>query len=164
MKREYIKSDGLITLNRKTKTKAYWCKHYNLEESEFDRLYYSGKSPRQIFGVKRKATKEKLFTIDGETKNFGEWCKYYGKGTNTVRHRIKKLGMSLEQALKTPTLPKTEKKKIEKNSKFYTFHGKTKNISEWCEYYGINRSTFYKRRGRGMSAIEAFKTPTHDCF
>ncbi len=102
MRRDYIASDELITLNRKTKRKAYWCKQYDLSEQEFDRLYSMGKSPRQIFGLKTKASKQNLYTIKSATMNVSQWCSYYKISRATFYRRLKK-GMSAIEAFKTPT-------------------------------------------------------------
>ena len=58
----------------------------------------------------------KTWTIDGEVKTIGEWCEQYDISTVTISYRMKKLGMTLEQALKTPKFcsgrPKTQFTKI----------------------------------------------------
>ena len=56
------------------------------------------KRPRQP--AKRKPVK--TYTIDGEEKTLNQWCREYHISTNAVYYRTRKLGMSLEQALKTP--------------------------------------------------------------
>lgn len=48
--------------------------------------------------------KPDAWTIDGEAKTFGKWCKQYNTSTVAVRYRMNKLGMTLEEALKTPKM------------------------------------------------------------
>lgn len=55
-------------------------------------------------GIKRKQRELKTWTIDGETKPIPEWCMIYNTSTPTIRYRMNKLGMTLEQTLKTPKL------------------------------------------------------------
>ena len=38
-------------------------------------------------------------------------------------------------------------------------NGVRKNITEWVNFYGISRNTYYKRRQSGMSIIDALSTP-----
>lgn len=49
----------------------------------------------------RKPRKLKTWTISGETKPISEWCEQYNTSTVAISYRMKKLGMTLEQALKT---------------------------------------------------------------
>lgn len=51
---------------------------------------------------KRKPRKLKSLTIDGETKPLREWYLIFNTSEPAVRYRMNKLGMTLEQALKTP--------------------------------------------------------------
>lgn len=53
-------------------------------------------------GIKRKQRELKTWAIGGETKSIAEWCIIYNTSTPAIRYRMNKLGMTLEQALKTP--------------------------------------------------------------
>ena len=53
---------------------------------------------------KRKPHKLKTLTVDGETKPLREWYAFYNTSQPAVAYRMKNLGMTLEQALKTPKL------------------------------------------------------------
>lgn len=48
----------------------------------------------------RRSTK--MITVDGETKPLSVWCKEYGIGSKTVLYRLKHMGMTHTQAIKTP--------------------------------------------------------------
>lgn len=50
--------------------------------------------------------------IDGETKTVSQWCEVYGKSIQMISHRVSKLGMSYEEALKTPKLKNKGKNKL----------------------------------------------------
>lgn len=53
---------------------------------------------------KPKPRKLKTWTIAGETKSINEWCEQYNTSTVAISYRMKKMGMALEQALKTPKI------------------------------------------------------------
>ena len=63
----------------------------------------------------RKARKLKTLTLDGWTKPVREWYLFYNTSEPAVRYRMNTLGMTFEQALKTPKMadgrPKNEKAK-----------------------------------------------------
>jgi len=52
-----------------------------------------------------------VLELDGETKTLSEWCEVFGKSIQMISHRVYKLGMSYEQALKTPKLKNRGKNK-----------------------------------------------------
>ena len=49
--------------------------------------------------------------INGERKTITEWCDYYGVSEQFVHYRITKMGMTLENALKTPKVQQGRPKK-----------------------------------------------------
>lgn len=53
---------------------------------------------------KRKKRKLKTYEMDGEVKTLAEWYKIYKTSEPAVRYRMKKIGMTFEEALKTPKL------------------------------------------------------------
>lgn len=55
-------------------------------------------------GIKRKQRELKTWTIGEQTKTIAEWCLIFNTSTPAIRYRMNKLGMTLEQALKTPKL------------------------------------------------------------
>lgn len=55
-------------------------------------------------GINRKRPKPKTWTISGEVKPIREWRLIYNTSTPAIRYRMNKLGMTLEQALKTPKI------------------------------------------------------------
>lgn len=59
---------------------------------------------RRPMSKDRKPRKLKTLTLDGQTKPIREWYVFYNTSEPAVRYRMKKLGMTLEQALKTPKL------------------------------------------------------------
>lgn len=55
--------------------------------------------------------RRKLYEHKGKKYNLCELCKIYGTSSPVVRYRMNKLGMSLEQALKTPKITKGRPRK-----------------------------------------------------
>lgn len=91
------------------------------------------------------------WTINGEKKAAKDWCEQYGTLMQTVRNRVSKQGMSIEEALKAES-----KKKII----FVEINGETKKLSKWCEQYGLSLSfVTYRIKKMGMTPYEALTTP-----
>lgn len=55
----------------------------------------------------------------------------------------------------------TNKENCNKRShtRLVTRNGETKSIMQWCEYYGLNQSTFYSRLKTGWDFEKALTTP-----
>lgn len=68
-----------------------------------DEVQMENRRPKEEWR-KRKRNKFKTCTIDGETKPIREWYLIFNTSGPTVRYRMKELGMTLEQALKTPKM------------------------------------------------------------
>lgn len=62
-------------------------------------------------GNDRKKKTVKLFLIDGDLKPMKEWCAMFGTSEQSVYYRMNKLGMTFEQALKTPKMTDGRPKK-----------------------------------------------------
>lgn len=45
-----------------------------------------------------------LINVDGVVMTLTDWCAFYGISVQTVRHRVRKIGMSWEDALKLPMM------------------------------------------------------------
>lgn len=59
-------------------------------------------------------------------------------------------------------VPEEPKVKIKRRYKEYTINGQTKSINEWCEEYGVKRTTLEKRiYGKNMPLEEALKQGTN---
>lgn len=81
----------------------------NCRWSDWETQANNRRPPRK--GIKRKQRELKTWTIDGQTKPIAEWCLIYNTSTPAIRYRMNKLGMILEQALKTPKLTKGRPRK-----------------------------------------------------
>lgn len=92
----------------------------------------------------------RLETIDGETMPLSYWCEKFQIDPAIVRYRIDHKGYSAKQALTEPT---------HQDNVMITINGITRNISDWCHIYGINRATAYGRIRRGWDPVEAITKP-----
>lgn len=68
-----------------------------------DEVQLENRRPKEQWR-KPKRKKFKTWTIDGETKPIREWYLIFNTSEPAIRYRMNKLGMTLEQALKTPKL------------------------------------------------------------
>lgn len=53
----------------------------------------------------------------------------------------------------------SENNQNRRSSRFYTICGRTKNLQQWCDEYGIDRSTVSARLSRGWGIIDALTRP-----
>lgn len=95
----------------------------------------------------------KVFTISGVTKPLSEWCDEYGMPLSVVGSRVRVMGWDIIKALTTPVTHFNER------GATVEINGEIKTIKDWCEQFGIQRSTVYGRVRKGMTLIEAIITP-----
>lgn len=88
------------------------------------------------------------YTINGETHTVSEWCKRHNRDVNTVWQRVKKQGMTFEEALTATD------RRINRLGKVITENGET--LKEIAQRNGIAYSTLWGRLNViGMSLDEA---------
>ena len=75
-----------------------------------DEVQLENRRPRNQWR-KPKKRKLKTVTIDGETKSLSDWYRFYNTSDSAVRYRMKTMGMTLEEALKTPKMTDGRPKK-----------------------------------------------------
>ena len=101
----------------------------------------------------RNRTVTQKCTINGITKPLAEWCEEYNMPLNVVSSRLRTMEWDAVKALTTPVTHFDERgAKVE-------IEGENKSIKEWCEIYGISRSTVYGRFHKGMDIVSAITTP-----
>lgn len=89
-----------LTIDRKDNDKGYSpdnCRWATWEEQN------NNQRPKEQ-RKKPKRRKFKTWTIDGETRPIREWYLIFNTSEPAIRYRMNKLGMTLEQALKTPKI------------------------------------------------------------
>ena len=101
----------------------------------------------------RFKTDNHIYEIHGERKSFSEWCEEYDTPMKTVRYRMLRNKMSLEEALvASPT-------KRGAPAKMYEYNGESHSISEWSEITGIPGATIRQRIYNGWAIGDALTVP-----
>ena len=74
--------------------------NYEPSNCRWANLFVQAVNRRPSGPIKRRPAK--IYVIDSEEKTLNQWCKEYSISVVAVQYRMKTLGMSLEDALKTP--------------------------------------------------------------
>lgn len=99
-------------------------------------------------------TTSRVLEYNGVKKTLAQWSEELGINESTIHGRINTFGYSVEKALSEPVSfnkPLAEPK----HQTLVTRDGLTKNISEWCKFYGISVHTFQSRVRSGRSFEDA---------
>ena len=96
----------------------------------------------------------KYYEAFGERHTIWEWSEIRGIRYKTLYERIRRSGMTMEQALTQPL-----KKACIPN--VFTVGGESRTIREWSEATGISQNTIYARLARGWSVEEAVGRVPH---
>lgn len=91
-----------------------------------------------------------IYSYDGKTMILKDWARYLGIGYSTLHKRIKK-GVPFEQAIK----PDCYDRLVEIN-------GEKKTVSEWCDFYNLNKGDVFSRIHRGWSKEDALLKSQQD--
>lgn len=102
---------------------------------------------------------KKIVVCGVEYPSISDACRHYNISIDTVSHRIRNSGWSVDQAFTTPVLRRVEKNvpitKI-KNNKIIAMKGvKYESVSEACKVFGISSSVVYQRLAKGWSLEDA---------
>ena len=89
-----------------------------------------------------------LYTAFGERHTVWEWSQIYGIRYKTLYERIRRSGMTMEEALTRP-LKKASIPKV------YTVGGESRTIKEWSQVTGLSLNTIYARLARGWTPGQA---------
>lgn len=85
------------------------CKENGVEQSTVISRLLKGMSIEDALRSGVTYGKIMPIVINGESKTLREWCEYYGLTTSAVRYRVKKLGMTYQEAITTPKRPGCKK-------------------------------------------------------
>ena len=91
----------------------------------------------------RNRSDNKFYEVDGKTQCLQDWATESGINTTTLRLRINRSGLTMEQALEFT------------HNVYLTVDGITKTQKEWCNQLGLNPSTVCQRIKRGLSDKKA---------
>ena len=143
----------LYTINNETKTLEEWCLDYDISPKTVLRKLKRG-LPIEKALIKEVAKKysskfSEKFEYKGNSYTMKELSELSGIEEATIRHRIKKIGMSVEEALTDKQL----------NVTYYEINGVSKTLREWCEETGMLLSTAKGRIDKGIP-VELAIDPT----
>jgi group I intron endonuclease len=155
-----------------------------VEQKYIDSLkpkYNTRVEAKSNFGVKwsaetnaKKGRPENAYTVKGVTGGLHTLCKHFGIVTKQcAQWRITERGMSVEDAVLTPSTPKSERGKIsavsrkENNTGFkganLTFRGCTGSVTMLTEKFGVvDYYAVRSRMQRGWSLEKALLTPKRE--
>ena len=100
------KNKKYYELNGEKKTLGDWCVIYNANKSWVQRQLKDGVSLQIALITPQKPNKPQ-FTVNGFTGTLTEICNHFGVIKQTVDYRMKQRGMTIEEAIFTPTNSKT---------------------------------------------------------
>ena len=104
--------------------------------------------------AERVADESKYYEAFGERHSIWEWSQMYGMRYKTLYERIRRSGMTMEEALTRP-LQKASIPTI------YTVNGMSKSIKEWSQTTGLSQNTIYSRLARSWPFDEAVGLTPH---
>lgn len=93
-----------VTIDGVTKIWADWCRYYNVADSTIRNRVSKGMVVEEAFKtpVDKEFRQDTIVSLNGEKKTVKEWCEIKGEKLLTVRARVTKYGMPLEEALTKP--------------------------------------------------------------
>lgn len=86
------------------------CRAFGVNKDKIKRRMDKGLTFTEALDFKGNLCRE-AYVINGVQKPLSEWCKEYGITVPAVAYRMKKKGMSLEEALTTPKAPGSKSRK-----------------------------------------------------
>lgn len=92
-----------------------------------------------------------LYEYNDEWRCLPEWAELYGLKTITLVCRVKRMGWTLERALKEP---------VREKDGMVTVGSRTQRLSAWATETGLNKDLIYLRLRRGWSPERALSPPT----
>lgn len=99
---EYKKDQMLYEINGEYKTKADWCAIYGKSQRKVDRLMKDGCSLEVALKTADVSEYQKYF-VRGVEGNLSQVCRFWEVSPQMVTYRMKHMGMTLEDAIFTPT-------------------------------------------------------------
>lgn len=139
----------IYTINGFTGTLIQIAEHFNIKYSTlFNRMNNLGWSIEKAVNTpikeqKQKECEIKTYTVNNFTGNLTQIAKYFDINAETLRNRINKQGMSIEEAVNTPV------------EETYMVNGFTGNLTQIAEHFNINYRTLYGRLRKGFTIEEA---------
>lgn len=110
-------------------------------------------------------TNNKYLEYNGETKTLSEWCDELNLPYHTIKARLNKLGMTVEEAFNTPKQWKEYYygEGVQKigNKIYLTYNSKTLSVNEWIKELKLDcgHEMIPRRARKGWSAKKILETP-----
>lgn len=152
---KWMRRAKMITCKGVTLSIKQWAKRVGLTRAALSSRLNSGYTVEEALRKKPKYSQAdkgrmqgKRIEMDGIVDSIAGHCRRYGIRKETVRHRRKMEGMSIEDAIRTPL-------RHGGNMKYVTIGGERLTISEWLKRTGISHSTFRSRVKKGWSVEDA---------
>lgn len=100
----------------------------------------------------RNTRRNNYITYNGETHCLAEWAELLGLTYSSLKHRLNKLGWTLEQAFTTPA---------DAHKRFIEYNGMQKSLTDWAKYADIPYELLKDRVNKqGWSLEKALTTPS----
>jgi hypothetical protein len=120
-------------------------------------------SPERCLFVTRKQNcnqrkSSRIIEYNGVRKTLMQWSEELGINHTTLAMRLKDYGYSVERAFSEPVSFNKPGAKP-KHERLIIRDGIAKNLSEWCQIYGISIPTFRSRVRSGFSFEDALTLP-----
>ena len=96
----------------------------------------------------------------GDYKKFEDWCLNNGFKEGLAIDRIDNDGNYAPNNCRFVTTKENNQNR--NTTVFYEIDGVKKNLQQWCDYYGIKRSTVVQRLANKWDIISALTTPVKD--
>lgn len=90
-------------------------------------------------------------------QTFEDWCYSHGYEKDLAIDRIDNDGDYSPDNCRFVTLKENNQKR--RTTRYFTIDGETKNLQQWCDYYGINRGTVNTRLQHGWPIEDALTRP-----
>lgn len=130
---------------------------HKIWHSMYCRCYYPKTNGYKNYGGRGIKVCEEWKHLDGFI-NFYNWAMSHGYNDYLTLDRIDN-DKDYEPSNCRWITPK-EQSNHRRNNVYYTINGITKTSKQWCEYYGINQTTFKDRLNRGWTLEQALTIST----
>ena len=124
-------------------------KHFNVNYGTLCGRIYRGWSIERAVNTpvnEQKERKIEIYTVNGFTGSSTQIAKHFNIKNGTLRDRINKQGMSMEDAVNTT---------VRENEKIYTVNGFTGNLTQIAKHFNISYTVLRQRLHKGFTIEEA---------
>lgn len=128
---------------------------YGMTRSTVERRLKNGWSMEKTLTTPSTTRKKFKDHLGNEYATFAKMCKAWNMPSSTVQNRVYKLGLSLEEALTTPTNTQNTVGKTCKDHLGNVYQ----SVATMCCKYGLPRNVYHRRIKEGWDLEKALTTP-----